>query len=182
MQVQRYTDYFDQFIKLSDKKVLPSHPRLSGKQVFYDRNKVMSKQDLLLRFPLKICLVQSCYFMQHQLLYQSNRHFYTGLPAQSQLSSPCIAFLSLGNKHLFPSINFTSNMWVPTGMRWSNLFSLIKCRTLFLKVFCSHFSLGGAGAPNILLCQLYQLGNKAMLVMQTCSSSADLAFHVICVP
>lgn len=105
------------------------------------------------------------------------------LACNHDLSFPLhVAFLSPGNKHLFPFINFTSTLQVPTGRRWYNLYSLIKCRTLVLRVCCSHFSLREAGALNILLCQPYQLGNKAVFMLQTCSNSVDLVFHVICLP
>lgn len=72
------------------------------------------------------------------------------------LASIISAFLSMYPFYLleittfFPFISFTSTLRVPTGRRrWSDLHSLIKCRTLFLKVCCSHFSLREAGAPNI---------------------------------
>ena len=56
--------------------------------------------------------------------------------------------LSLGNKHRFPFISITSTLQVRGGLTGT---SLIRCKTLVLKVCCSHFSPREAGAPNILL-------------------------------
>lgn len=94
--------------------------------------KVMGEQE---RFPVKICFVQSCDFVQHWLLYLSNRHFYTGKHARSQPSSADIrnsfCLLSLGNKLIFPFISITSTLQVQGHLAGT---SLIKCKILALNL------------------------------------------------
>lgn len=135
----------------------------------------MSEQDLLLRFPVKIYLVQSCYSVQHQLLYQSDRHFVNWDISVISAFLPSYHFLplSLWNKHLacFISISFALQVW--GGLIDM---SLIKCKTLVLKVCCSHFSPREADAPSILLSPAVSVGNKALLLLQTFLGSADLHF------
>ena len=74
---------------------------------------------------------------------------------------------SLGNKHLFPFNSTSSTLHVWGGLTGT---SLIKCKTLVLKVCCSPFSPREAGAPNSLL----TFSSYIRWVIKHCSSCKHL--------